>query len=144
MVHETAIDAYSDFTFYLIDAVEKERQLAVTKAISEPTDDSFIYKILSNFTPTLVQMSLNDSVGHYNLENIILTKIEALRKDAIKNKLSGVAEPNNHQYQLFILYFTLLEQDLTVARAKNYLTQLLELVDMGVLRTSISLKLGYI
>lgn len=142
-IFDFLLDAYSDFTFYLIDAVEKERRTAIEKAISEPEEDAFIYRILSNFTPTLVQMSFNDSLGHYNLEKIILKKIEELRKDAALNKLTSSKDANTHQYQLFILYFTLLDQDLTTARAKYYLDQIIDLVQMGILRTSISLKLGY-
>lgn len=143
-IFDFILNAYSDFTFYLIDAVEKDRKEKIKEAIFDAEEEaSYIYKVLSNLTPTLVQMSLNESLGHFNLENIILRKIESLKADAALDRQNNPKTPNEHQYQLFLLYFTLIDQDLTGHKTKKYLQEVSELANLGILRISVVLKLHY-
>ncbi|HEY9301666.1 MAG TPA: hypothetical protein VIQ31_35945, partial [Phormidium sp.] len=126
------LDAYSDFTFYLIESIESERNAKIKDTLEQDDTDTIIYKLVSNFTPTLIQMTMNESLGHFSLEKLITTKIDELKSNS-----------SNNQYQLFLLYFTLLDQDLTGSNTRKLVSELVNMTRLGILKTSIALKLSY-
>ena len=88
-----------------------------------------IIKIISNFIPLMVQSMLYDGVGHINLKEDINQKIEEL----LKNK-------KVNQYKLFLLYFLLIDIDIT---QRNLIDKVFENVNKSALKVSTFLKLNY-
>lgn len=89
-----------------------------------------LFKLIGGMLPLIVQDFFYNAVGHINLEIIIKEKIDELEKSSDQN-----------QFQLFILYFTLL--DLNLKSNKKYLDQIFGFVSYGVLKASVLTKLLY-
>ncbi len=127
------LEAYCYLGYYLIDEFEDYATSENLKLSFEELEDSVIgeniIKIISNFIPLMVQSMLYDGVGHINLKEVINQKIEEL----LKNK-------KVNQYKLFLLYFLLIDIDIT---QRNLIDKVFENVNKSALKVSTFLKLNY-
>ena len=73
---------------------------------------------------------MTDNVAQHNVEKIILSKIEELKKNYKVN-----------QYKLFILYLILMDTD--EENIFKYADDLIENMELGILKYSTILKLNY-
>ncbi len=128
-IFDFIIGASCNLGFLLIDEIESKLGENISE-ISTKDPKKSLLQLISSFLPNLIQNFITDSVGHINLEEIILNKIKGLESSRNKN-----------QYRLFILYFLLIDLDLK--KYKNYITDIIELSTIGVIRSSILLKLYY-
>lgn len=129
-IFDFLLESYCLFSSFLIDSVESSRDTNTIVTEEEKETEVAIFKMLSSFVPTMVQMLFSESVGHFSLEKIIRDKINDLKKDSI-----------NNQYKLFILYFLLVDQNLT--KSKALVEEVIELTSIGILKYSVLLKLQY-
>ncbi|MEK0337166.1 MAG: hypothetical protein QQN41_07020, partial [Nitrosopumilus sp.] len=123
------INSASNLGFLIIDEVNDLERLEEAE-IDSREQDKFIINLLANFIPLIVQVFLFDAMSHHNLERIIKEKIETLR-----------ASPENNQYLLLVL--SLILADLDLKNYGSYIEQLIEDIDMGILRRTILLKLYF-
>jgi predicted phosphodiesterase len=127
------INCYCDFGYFIIEEfaeitkheIDKEGEIDI-----ENFPELALLRFISNFSPILTQSFLNDSVGHYSLERMIKDEIKKLEIESSKN-----------QYKLFLLYFLLLDIDLSSNR--EYIQIALEKIKMPVLKYAIFIKLNY-
>jgi len=89
-----------------------------------------LLNMLSTFVPTIVQAFLFDALAQNNLERIFEEKIESLKETNQEN-----------QFKLTLMYFLLIE--LNVEKHLGKVSQLLDLIEIGVLKQTILLKLYY-
>lgn len=89
-----------------------------------------LLKILTNFIPTLVQVRLNEMIGHNNLEKIILERLNEAKKDS-----------SNNQFKIFLLGFLL--TDINVEKHKNIFGELIPLIKIPIIKYSFILKMNY-
>ena len=127
------ISSYCDLGFYLI----KEFSEITKSEFSKDADvdiENFpeldLLKFISNFSPLISQAALFDSLGHFNLERMIKEEIEKLETDI-----------NHNQFKLFLLYFMLLDIDLSSNR--KYMQIAMENIKIPVLKYTIFIKLNY-
>jgi 2',3'-cyclic-nucleotide 2'-phosphodiesterase (5'-nucleotidase family) len=92
--------------------------------------EKVLVQLLTNFMPLIVQTFLYDAIAQNDLERIFKEKINELKINHKKN-----------QFKLLILYFTLI--DLDVNANKEYIKEVIELIDMNILRQTTILKLYY-
>jgi predicted MPP superfamily phosphohydrolase len=123
------LNSYIFFGFYLVDEI-KETSNAFWQKREVKDKEISILKILTNIIPIVTQVSIYDSLGHYNVEQILKNKISELKKDASKN-----------QYKLFILYLLLIDIDMD--RYHDLVDDLMEILTKGSLKTSLVFKLNY-
>lgn len=93
-------------------------------------DVKFLSKVITNFIPTLVQVRLNEMIGHANLEKIITERLEVLKTDS-----------KNNQYKIFILSFLLL--DINLDHNKYILDDIIPLIKIPLIKYSFILKMNY-
>ena len=99
------IDSYCNLSFQMV-----EEYTTITnqelKNDEYNTLDSFpeldLLRFISNFSPMIAQIALSDSVGHYTMERMIKNEIKETEENIQGN-----------QYKLYLLYFLLLDIDLT-------------------------------
>ncbi|MNY32271.1 hypothetical protein D3C86_1664770 [compost metagenome] len=89
-----------------------------------------ILETISNVLPFISQINMTDNIAQYNIEKVIIAKINELKKDH-----------KNNQYKLFILYLILMDTD--EENIYKYVDDLLEYMELGVLKYSTILKLNY-
>lgn len=117
------LNTYINFGFFIHE--EFEQELSKT---SDGNED--ILEIISKFLPFITQVAMSDNMGQHNVEKLILGKIDELKKDY-----------KNNQYKLFILYFILM--DIDEENIFNYADDLISVIEIGVLKYSVILKLNY-
>lgn len=123
------LDSACYLGFKLIDEAEAEGFGINTEDLSDE-HEKIIVQLLTNFMPLIVQTFLYDAIAQNDLERIFKEKIEELKKDK-----------KNNQFKLLILYFTLI--DLDVNANKNLIQEVIETIDLNILRQTTILKLYY-
>jgi predicted MPP superfamily phosphohydrolase len=118
------------FGFKLIDEADKgEIELGGLKNQDISEDhEKLIVQLLTNFMPLIVQTFFYDAVGQNDLERIFKEKIVELKKDT-----------KNNQFKLMILYFTLI--DLDVSANRNLIEEVIETINLGILKQTTVIKL---
>jgi len=133
-IFDYLIESYCFLGFKLIDEIEEHAKNENLKLAQDENEDVIIgeeiLKLISRFIPILIQVMLYDGIGHINFREIILSKIEELKKDK-----------KNNQYKLFLLYFLLIDTDIN--SNKEYVDDVFENVNLGVLKLSTLIKLNY-
>ena len=117
------LDSACNLGFALIDDTNKKEE-----DISKEEREKIIMKLLTNFMPLIVQTFLYDALAQNNLERIILEKIDSLKIDR-----------KNNQFKLMLLYFLLI--DLNVKANKDYIDDVIENIDLGILKQTTLIKL---
>ena len=115
------LDTYINFAFYLYDIIKIE--------IKEE-DDSDLLALISKILPFISQMSMTENIAHYNIEKVIISKIDELSLNHKEN-----------QYKLFILYFILM--DIDENNIFRYTDEVIDKINIGVLKYSTIIKLKY-
>ncbi|MCP4970111.1 MAG: hypothetical protein GY932_05880, partial [Arcobacter sp.] len=115
-IFDFILDSYCYFGYYLID----EASLAAKN--KNNSDDDIFLKLMTNFIPIIIQVSLFNAIGQNNLERIILDKIRILEQD-----------DNENQYLLFLLYTLLI--DLDVEKNIVYVDDLLKNINLNILKS---------
>lgn len=115
------LDTYINFAFYLYDIIKIE--------IKEE-DDSDLLALISKILPFISQMSMTENIAHYNIEKVIISKIDELNLNHKEN-----------QYKLFILYFILM--DIDENNIFKYADEVIEKINIGILKYSTIIKLKY-
>ena len=123
------LNTYLNFGFFLIKEIEEDLERK-EEASQDSSPESNILELLNNFIPILTQVTFSEGIAHHNVEAIVLNKIEELKSNAKVN-----------QYKLFILYFLLM--DIDEQNIIKYTDELLDIVNLGVLKYSSILKLNY-
>lgn len=99
----------------------------------DQSKEKLMILLMSTFMPLIVQTFVYDALAQANLERIVLAKIKEL-KPSVKF---------DNQFKLLILYFMLV--DLNLKANKNYISEAMEVIRIGVLKQTILLKLyGYL
>lgn len=118
------LETYINFGFYFIEEFEKDLE------ISETMEAENILETISKILPFISQVNMTDNIAQYNIEKIILNKIDELKVDH-----------KNNQYKLFILYLILMDTD--EENIYKYIDDLIKYMEIGVLKYSTILKLNY-
>lgn len=118
------LETYINFGFYFIEEFKKDYEIA------ESMEAENILETISKVLPFISQVNMTDNIAQYNIEKVILAKIEELRKNH-----------KNNQYKLFILYLILMDTD--EEYIYKYVDDLIEYMEIGVLKYSTILKLNY-
>ncbi|WP_127130706.1 metallophosphoesterase [Pseudoflavitalea rhizosphaerae] len=131
-IFDFIIESSCNIGFLLIEELEEnikngENQEEVR--YSETPD--IIYQLFNNYLPSVVQTFIHESMGHINLETIILSRIDELKKNFRVN-----------QYKLFILYCLLL--DIDFKKHKSKIDELISISKMTIIKSSIQIKLFYL
>jgi predicted MPP superfamily phosphohydrolase len=87
-----------------------------------------LLSIINNHLPSIVQNFIHSAMGHINLESIIKDKANYYKSNQRIN-----------QYRLFILHGLLLDLDLK--RHKGLIDEMIEISKIGVVKTSVLIKL---
>jgi hypothetical protein len=99
----------------------------------DESKEKLMVLLLSTFMPLMVQTFVYDALAQNNLERIILAKIKELKPSS----------RTDNQFKLLILYFMLI--DLNLKSYKNYISEVMEVIRVGVLKQTILIKLyGYL
>lgn len=117
------------WSFKLIDEFKDLDISDVFKGENEAEAKS-ILKFITNFIPTLVQVRLNEMIGHNNLERIILERLDLAKKDS-----------KNNQFKIFILSFLL--ADINLDKHKNLFEEVIPLIKIPIIKYSFILKMNY-
>jgi len=96
--------------------------------LPDDTSEDELMKMLIQFVPIVIQTFFFDAVAQNNLENIILEKINTLKKNPVGNEL-----------KLLILYFSLI--DLNLRNNHKYISEIVSLLKIGVLKQTSLIKL---
>lgn len=118
------LNTYINFGFYIHEEFENE----VLKTSNDDHKD--ILEIVTKFLPFISQVTMSDNIAQHNIENLLINKIEELKKDH-----------KNNQYKLFILYFILM--DIDENNILKFTDEILSLMEINVLKYSTILKLNY-
>lgn len=123
------LQTYTNFGFFLIREFQEEFTRKGENAHTSDEEKNILI-VLNKFLPLLVQISFSDGIAHYNVENLILNKIDELKKDAKHN-----------QYYIFSLYFILM--DIDEKNITKYADDVISLMNIGILKYSMIMKLNY-
>lgn len=118
------LETYINFGFFIHEEFESE----LSKI--ENADNKNILEIVTKFLPFITQVTMSDNVSQHNIENLLISKIEEFKKDRKGN-----------QYKLFILYLILM--DIDEQNIFNYAEELVDIMEVSVLKYSTILKLNY-
>jgi len=132
-IFNSIINYYCDLGFFIIDEFSEitKRELKNDEDINILNFHELeLLRFISNFTPIFCQTLLFDGLGHYNLEQMIKNEIDNCEKDT-----------GNNQYKLFMLYFLLLDIDLSTNQ--EYLNTAMNNIKIPLLRHAILMKLNY-
>lgn len=89
-----------------------------------------LLKLLTSLIPTVIEVRLNEMIGHKSIEGVVEYKISELVKNPAKNQL-----------KLFMLYLLLC--DISLKQHYEKLKELSQFIKIPILRYSIILKLNY-
>lgn len=128
-IFDYIIDNAIQWGFKIIDDFKDLSILGFTKENGE-ADAKFLSRVITNYIPTLVQVRLNEMIGHTNLEKIINERLSELRKDS-----------KNNQYKIFLLSFLLL--DINLDANKHLLSDVIPLIRIPLIKYSFILKMNY-
>lgn len=128
-IFDYIIDNAILWSYKLIDDFKDMDISEVFKADSE-VETKNLLKLITNFIPTLVQVRLNEMIGHNNLEKIIIERLEFYKKDSHSN-----------QFKIFILGFLL--TDINTDKHKGILEELIPLIKIPIIKYSFILKMNY-
>lgn len=124
------IDTSCYLGFKLIDEAEKMEDFGIDAEELSTEHEKMLVQLITNFMPLIVQTFLYDALAQNDLERIFKDKIEELKKDK-----------KNNQFKLLILYFTLIDLDLNAN--KNLIPEVIEIINLNILRQTTILKLYY-
>lgn len=130
-VFDYIIDSSCNLGFLLIEEIEENIDPKYLDDIEYKNPKKFIFQMITNYLPSVVQSFVFDSIGHINLEGIINKKIDTLKKNSSIN-----------QYKLFIYYCLLLDLDLK--KYKSKIGEMIGLARMGIIKSSFLIKLIYL
>jgi predicted MPP superfamily phosphohydrolase len=125
-VFDFILNSACNFGFYILDNFE-DMELPID---IDKEDKKFIIQLFAHVMPLVVQGFLSESLSQNNLERVYIEKIEELKINAKEN-----------QFKLFLLYNLLI--DLDVKTNFKLIDELIEIVTIGILKTSILGKLHY-
>jgi len=134
VIFDYLLESYICLGFSLIDEFETRAKEENLKLNPEELEDGVIgeelLKLISRIIPLLVQVMLYEGIGHANLQNIVTQKIEILKKDQKSN-----------QYKLFLLFFLLIDTDIT--ENKDKVDEIFKSVTLSTLKLSTFFKLSF-
>lgn len=116
--------------FKLIDEAEKTEDFGLDTEDLSTEQEKMLVQLITNFMPLIVQTFLYDALAQNDLERIFKDKIDELKKDK-----------KNNQFKLLILYFTLIDLDLNAN--KNLIPEVIDTINLNILRQTTILKLYY-
>ncbi|MFM2386603.1 MAG: hypothetical protein RL660_1360 [Bacteroidota bacterium] len=125
-IFDFVINAYCALGFYLINELEDTVNNVRVETIEEGSVFEML-NIIAKIIPLVVQNMLHDGLGHKNFETIITDKINLLKKDV-----------QNNQYKLFLLYYLLIDSDIS---KKDVIEDLFADIKLPALKFSTILKL---
>lgn len=129
----TILDYYCDFSYFFIEELTEKTKERINQEIFDNEDEERAFnllKLMSNFSPLVIQMEFFDGLGHFSLERMAKDEICKLKEDA-----------SNNQYKLFVLYFFLF--DLTLDGRESLMNEAISLIQMPLLRYMMLLKFNY-
>jgi predicted MPP superfamily phosphohydrolase len=126
-VFEDLVRPYCYLAFKVIDAFNAA---AITEGAEDMDRAMEMLELASNFVPLYVESALFDAVGHKNMRKVIDRRIKLLGKNATKN-----------QFELFLLSLLLVDSD--IKANLDRLDNLIDLLDVNILKYSVYLKLHY-
>ena len=133
-IFDHLVEMYCYLGFRLIDEIEEKAKKENLKLSPDEIDDNIIgeeiLKLISRFIPILVQSLLYDGIGHVNFREIIIHKIDVLKKDR-----------KNNQYKLFLLYFLLIDTD--IKGNKEIVDDVFDNINLSILKVSTLFKLNF-
>lgn len=132
-IFRTIIDFYCDYSFFVIEELSQKTEFDIKRESfnSQQEEEAFrILKIMSNFSPLIVQMEFFDGVGHFSMERMVKDEIDRLKEDV-----------ENNQYKLFILYFFLF--DLSLEKRESLMNEVISFINIPLLRYMMLLKFNY-
>lgn len=129
------LEGYCKLGFYLVDEFKRsiKNELSSSKSIDidyQEMPEVKLINFISNFTPLICQVALYDGIGHFSLERIIKREIDAI-----------LSSKTTEEYKLFMLCFLLLDIDLD--GNKQYITTVMQYININVLKYAIVIKLNY-
>ncbi len=116
--------------FWGYDLIDSFKEDMKENYSDEDDHNKTLIRILTSFIPTLVQTTLNDMIGHRNIQKLIKERIKKMKADYKQN-----------QYRLFLLYYLL--ADISLIENRNFIKESIELITIPTLKYSILLKLNY-
>jgi predicted MPP superfamily phosphohydrolase len=125
------IDSACNLAFLLIEEFEQDIDTEKIKELDYSSPKMVVFQLINNYLPSVVQSFIQEAMGHINLEGIIIEKISSLKKNF-----------HHNQFMLFILYSLLLDIDLK--KYKKTIDELIEYSRMGIIKSSVLLKLCYL
>lgn len=123
-IMDLLLETYINFGFFIHEEIELEI------LDSEEEGQVNVLEIISKYLPFITQVTLSENIGQHNIENLLISKIDELKINYKSN-----------QYKLFILYFVLM--DIDEENIYKYVDELIDLMEIGVLRYSTVFKLNY-
>lgn len=118
------LETYINFGFF----IHEEFEFELFKI--DNAENKNILEIVTKFLPFITQVTMSDNVSQHNIENLLISKIENLKEDH-----------KNNQYKLFILYLILM--DIDEQNIFKYAEELIDIMEVSVLKYSTILKLNY-
>jgi len=128
-VLEYIVDRVCFLGLQILDEAEREPESILPINMSEEKGKT-ILKLLSTFVPVLIQTFLFDAVAQNDLERIFVERINHFKTNS-----------KNNQLRLFVLYLTLV--DIDINRNRHYLTELIEVIEMPILKRTLLIKFYY-
>lgn len=118
------LDTYINFGFFMYEEFEED-----LSKVSDAENQN-VLEIISKFLPFITQITMSENIGQHNIENLLISKIDELKVNYKQN-----------QYKLFILYYILM--DIDEQNIFNYADELIDSMEIGVLKYSTIVKLNY-
>jgi len=128
-IFDYIIDHAILWSFKLIDEF-KELDISDIMKPGHEVEGKHLLRLIGNFIPTLVQVRLNEMIGHNNLEKIIIERLIEAKKS-----------PSKNQFKIFILAFLL--TDINLENNVELLEELIPLIKIPIIKYSFILKMNY-
>ncbi len=128
-IFDYVIESACNWGFKVMDDIKTHDIPEILKSSNEQ-EVKELMRLLTHLIPTLVQVRLNDMIGHRNIERIIHERIQTYNENRKDN-----------QYKLFLLFYLLC--DINLSTNKNKLDELISFLKVPILQYSSILKLNY-
>jgi predicted MPP superfamily phosphohydrolase/DNA polymerase III delta prime subunit len=128
-IFDFIMESSCNLGFLLLEELEEDEKN--TGNLDRSSAKKLAIQLISNYLPSVVQTFVQDSMGHINLEVVIINRLNELKANAQVN-----------QYKIFILYSLLLDIDLK--KYKHLIDELISVTKLSVIRSSILIKLFYL
>lgn len=110
--------------------VDEFKNIGIQKITEYHEDAKYISRVLTQFIPTLVQVRLNEMIGHVTLEKIIFQRLN-----------ESLSNYKTNQYKLFLYTFLLL--DINLDHNIHLLESVAPKINISLIKYSFIIKLNY-